>query len=108
MSIKGIIISTVIMAFVTYGTRVVPLILCRKEIKNKYIRSFLTYMPYGVLSAMVFPAIFYSTSTFISALTGTVTAFILAIRNRSLIVVALVSSVVVYLTELIINIIIKL
>ena len=53
----------VVMAGVTYLIRAVPFVLFRKRIKNKFIQSFLYYIPYAVLAAMTFPSIFYSTGS---------------------------------------------
>ena len=44
-----------IMAGVTYLVRMLPLVLCRRKIENKFIRSFLYYIPYAVLSVMTVP-----------------------------------------------------
>lgn len=35
-----------VMALVTYLIRVIPLTVFRKKIENRYIRSFLYYVPY--------------------------------------------------------------
>ena len=56
-----------VMAGVTYLVRAVPLILVKKPIKNRFLLSFLHYIPYAVLAAMTVPAIFYATDYFISA-----------------------------------------
>ena len=98
-----IIISILIMAAVTYMTRAVPLLLCRKKVENRFLQSFLVYMPYGVLAAMVFPSIIYSTENIISALLGMTAALILAFFKRGLLTVALISSAVVFITEIIMN-----
>ena len=50
-----------VMAGVTYLIRMLPLTVFQKKIKNRFIRSFLYYIPYAVLGAMTFPAILYST-----------------------------------------------
>lgn len=42
------------------------LVLCRGRIKNRFVRSFLNYVPYAVLSAMTFPAVFSSTGSVLS------------------------------------------
>ncbi len=99
MNSKYLIISMIIMAGVTYLPRVLPLALIRTKIKNRFICSFLTYMPYGVLSAMIFPAIFKSTSTPVSAISGTAVAFLLAYKNKGLMTVALSAVVTVLITE---------
>ncbi len=93
------------MAGVTYMTRLIPLIFIRKKIENRFIRSFLYYIPYSVLSAMTFPAIFYSTGYVASAIIGTLVAVLLAYKKKSLIVVAAGASLTVLLAELIIPII---
>ena len=54
-------ISITIMALVTYLVRVIPLLVFKKKIESKFVKSFLYYVPYAVLSCMTFPAIFYST-----------------------------------------------
>lgn len=52
-----------VMAIVTYIIRALPITLFRKEIKSKWLKSFLYYIPYAVLGAMTFPAIFFSTGS---------------------------------------------
>jgi len=42
---------------VTVGIRVIPMMLLRKPITNKTVRSFLYYVPYVTFSAMIFPEI---------------------------------------------------
>ncbi|MGN1134231.1 MAG: AzlD domain-containing protein [Oscillospiraceae bacterium] len=96
----SIVIYVAVMAGVTYLIRAIPLAAFRRKINSRFIRSFLYYVPYAVLGAMTIPAIFYSTGDFISAAVGTITAFILAYFNRSLIVVAVSASLAAYLTEL--------
>lgn len=58
------------------------------KIKNKWLRSFLYYVPYACLSAMTFPAIFFATQSVWSAVAGVAIALLLAFFNRSLITVA--------------------
>lgn len=99
MSIGYLLLCITVMAIVTYATRAIPLLLCNKKIENRYVRSFLTYLPYGVLSAMVFPAIFSSTSGIISGVIGAVVAIILAFFKRGLVVVAIGSTVTVFIVE---------
>ena len=81
-----------VMAVVTYLIRMVPFTLFRKEIKSSFFRSFLAYVPYAVLGAMTFPSIFYATSSYPSAIAGTVVALALAFFRRSLLTVALGAS----------------
>ena len=90
-----------VMSGVTYLVRMIPLVLVRKKIKNKFIKSFLYYIPYSVLSVMTVPAIFFSTGNIISALLGTLVAVILAYKKKSLIVVAAAAALTVLLSELV-------
>ncbi|MBE7046631.1 MAG: AzlD domain-containing protein [Ruminococcaceae bacterium] len=87
------------MAGITYLIRMIPFVLFKKEIKNKYVLSFLHYIPYAVLSVMTIPAIFNSTENIWSAIVGTVTAVILAFMEKSLLTVAAASCVAVFVTE---------
>lgn len=89
-----------VMAGVTYIIRMLPLVLCKKKIENKFVKSFLFYVPYAVLAAMTIPDIFYSTSNITSAVLGLIVAILLAIRGMELLPVALASCGVVYVTEL--------
>ncbi len=82
----------IVMAGVTYLIRMLPFAFFRKKIKSVFLRSFLHYIPYAVLSAMTIPAIFYSTGNFITAAAGSVTALVLAYFNLPLIVVAIAAS----------------
>ena len=87
------------MAITTYLIRVLPLTIFRKPIKSRFLRSFLHYVPYACLTAMTFPAILASTASLISGAAALVIAVILAYRGKSLIVVALSSSVAVLAVE---------
>jgi branched-subunit amino acid transport protein len=78
-----------IMALMTYVIRVTPMVVFRKKIENNRIKSFLYYIPYTVLAAMTFPAIFFSTESQIGAMAGCIVAVLLAYFKRGLLVVAL-------------------
>ncbi|MEG1741724.1 MAG: AzlD domain-containing protein [Acetivibrio sp.] len=90
----------IIMAGTTYFIRVIPFILCRGKVKSRFLKSFLAYVPYTVLGAMTFPAIFYATTTLYSAIAGLIITIIQALRKKSLIVVALSACITVFLIEL--------
>ncbi len=89
-----------VMAGITYLVRMLPFALVRKKINNVYVKSFLHYVPYAVLGAMTFPSVFYSTGNFFSAIVGVSVALIFAFLNKSLLTVALVSSLSAYLVNL--------
>ena len=91
-------------AGVTYLVRMLPLVLVKKKIENRFVLSFLYYSPYAVLSVMTIPAIFYSTGSVLSAALGFVTAMVLAYFEKSLLQVAAFSCLTVLFVELIIDI----
>ncbi|MBR2189442.1 MAG: AzlD domain-containing protein [Eubacterium sp.] len=99
MSIMAYIL---IMAAVTYLIRMLPFTLFRKQIRSRFFRSLMYYIPYAVLSAMTIPAIFYSTGSFVSAAVGTAAALVLAWYNKPLIVVALCAAAAALLTGFVI------
>ena len=79
------------MSLATYLIRVLPLTLIRKEINNKFIKSFLYYVPYVTLAVMTFPAILTSTQTMWSGLIALIGAVILAWKGGNLFQVAVIS-----------------
>ena len=95
-----LIIYMIIMAGVTYLIRVLPFAFFTKKITSRYVKSFLHYVPYAVLSAMTFPAIFSSTGNTVTATCGLATALVLALKKCSLITVALSAAGVAYVVGL--------
>lgn len=87
----------------TYLIRVIPFALVQKKISNRFIRSFLHYIPYTVLSAMTFPAALYATGNIIAASAGLLVAVLFAIRGKSLTIVAAVSCLTVFVCMQLIN-----
>ena len=84
----------------TYLVRMLPLVLMRKKITNRFVLSFLHYIPYAVLSVMTIPAIFFATGQVPPAAVGFVVAVALAWRGGSLVQVAAASCGAVLLCEL--------
>ena len=91
--------SLLVMAGVTYLIRAVPFTLCRKKVENRFVKSFLAYVPYAVLGAMTFPAVLYATSTPVSAAVGLLVALGMAFWGKQLLPVALASTAAVLLSE---------
>lgn len=83
-----ILISIAVMAGITYLIRILPIAVFRKEIKSDFIQSFLYYVPYAVLAALTFPAIFYATGSELTSLAGTAVALVLAYFDLGLVIVA--------------------
>ena len=88
-----------VMAVTTYLIRALPLTLLKKPIQNRFLKSFLHYVPVACLTAMTFPAILYAAEHVISGIAGFIVGILLAMKNKSLIVVALASCVAVFLVE---------
>ncbi len=99
MNYPRILAAVFIMAGVTYLVRMVPLVFMKRKIQNRWIQSFLQYVPYAVLAAMTFPEVLYSTANLLSALLGLAAALLLAYQGRGLLTVALGSTAAVFLAE---------
>ncbi|MCI5639949.1 MAG: AzlD domain-containing protein [Lachnospiraceae bacterium] len=82
-------ISLFVMAGVTYLIRAIPFAMCKGKVENKFIKSFLAYVPYAVLGAMTFPAILYSADHLLAGIVGTIVALLLSYQRKSLLTVAL-------------------
>ena len=93
------------MAVTTYLIRVLPLTLLKKPIENRFLLSFLHYVPAACLTAMTFPAILSATDHVISGALGFTVAVLLSLKKKSLIVVAVASCAAVFLTEQLIKLI---
>lgn len=83
-----ICIAIFVMALTTYLIRVLPLVLFKKPIENRFVRSFLHYVPVACLTAMTFPALLYATEYWYAGALGGVVAVFLALKKQSLITVS--------------------
>lgn len=88
MKFSYILLGIAVMAGVTYLIRMIPMVFLSKKIESVWLKSFLYYVPYAVLTAMTFPAVFSSTGSTLSAVIGCVAALVLAFFERSLLIVA--------------------
>ncbi|MBQ3133956.1 MAG: AzlD domain-containing protein [Clostridia bacterium] len=90
------------MALVTYLIRAIPLTVFRGRIKNRFIRSFLQFVPYACLTAMTVPGIFYGADgTFsIGGVVALLAAMACSFITGNLTVVAAVACVAVFITNL--------
>ena len=95
----SIYVYVAVMAVTTYLIRAIPLTLLKKPIRSRFLRSFLRYVPTACLTAMTFPAILYATDHVVSGAAGLVVGVILALKNKSLIVVAVASCAITFLVE---------
>ena len=92
-----------VMAGVTYLIRVLPYVFMRKEVKSRFFKSFLSYVPYTVLAAMTFPAILSATGSLYSSLAGLIVAVVVALFEKGLLTVAVSSCVAVLVVEIILR-----
>lgn len=89
-----------IMAAVSYAIRVLPLTLIRKQIKNKFLQSFLYYVPYVTLAVMTFPAILHATQSIYSGAAALLIGIIAAWFGMNLFQVAISCCGIVFLLEM--------
>ena len=88
-----------VMAVTTYLVRALPLTLFKKPIRSRFVRSFLHYVPVACLTTMTFPAILYDTEHMVSGAAALIVAVILALKGKSLIIVAASSCAAVFIAE---------
>ena len=90
----------IVTAGVTYLVRMLPLVLMKGRITNRFLLSFLHYIPYAVLSVMTIPAIFNATGDIRTAAAGFATAMLLAWKGKGLLTVAAAACAAVLAAEL--------
>ena len=88
-----------LMAAVTFLIRVAPLTLIKEKIENKFIRSFLYYVPYVTLAVMTFPAIIEATQTPVAGLIALAVGIAAAWLGADLFKVAVACFAVVLISE---------
>lgn len=103
MELKSFFLYLLVMSGSTYLVRAIPFAVMNKKIENRFIRSFLYYIPYAVLTAMTFPAILYATDYVVSAVAGFVVAIAFAWKGKSLTTVAVAACVAVFCVELLLG-----
>lgn len=96
---RNIWVYILVSALVSYLIRVTPLVLIRREITNRTLRSFLYYVPYVTLAVMTFPAITEATQSPLAGLLALAAGAVLAWRGGSLFLVAAACCVVVFAAE---------
>ena len=101
MTQTGIWIAILIAAAVSLAVRALPLTLIRRQIRNRFIRSFLFYVPYVTLAVMTFPAIIDEAANPAAGIAALAAGTAAAWCGAGLFPVAILSCVVEYLTGLI-------
>ena len=88
------------MAGVTYCIRVLPLTLIRRKIENRFLRSFLYYVPYVTLTVMTFPAILEATGSVWSGVSALAAGILVAYLTENLFLVSVLCCAVVFVVEM--------
>jgi len=97
---RNMYIYIAVMGLTTYAIRALPLTLIRGKIKNRFIRSFLYYVPYVTLAVMTFPAIYQATLSPVAGFIALGVGVVAALFGAGLFPVAILCCVSVLLSEL--------
>ncbi len=100
---RSIYVYIFVAAFVSFLIRVLPLTLIRKQITNRFLRSFLYYVPYVTLAVMTFPAIVNAAQHPLAGAAALVVGVVLAWFGAGLFPVAVSCCVSVFVAELLIG-----
>ena len=96
---RNIYIYILIAAAVSLLVRVLPLTLLRRQITNRFVRSFLYYVPYVTLAVMTFPAIVGAAQSPVAGVAALLVGVVLAWLGAGLFPVAVSCCVSVFLVE---------
>ena len=88
-----------VMAVSIYVIRALPLTLIRRQIRSRFIRSFLYYVPYVTLAVMTFPAIVQATQVPAAGAAALILGVVLAWLGAGLFPVAVSCCAVVLILE---------
>ncbi|MCR5443204.1 MAG: AzlD domain-containing protein [Sphaerochaetaceae bacterium] len=88
------------MCLITAVIRILPLLVLRRPIRNRFLRSFFYYVPYVTLSVMTFPAIVNATASPIAGAAALIAGIVLAWIGANMITVSAACCAVVFLLEL--------
>ncbi len=81
--------------------RILPVTLIRRKIDNRFIRSFLYYVPYVTLAVMTFPAIMEATESPLAGAAALVLGIVAAWFGLGLFPVSIICCLVVFVLEFI-------
>ena len=90
-------------AGVSYLVRATPLVLIRREITNRTIRSFLYYVPYVTLAVMTFPAIITAPQIPLAGILALAVGIIAAWKGVNMVGIAALCCIVVFICEAIVG-----
>ena len=99
MDRHNIIICILLAIITTNMIRVIPMLLIKGQINNRFLRSFLYYVPYVTFAVMTFPSIIQTTMSPISGLVALIVGIVAAWRRMGLFPVAVICCTIVYLLD---------
>jgi len=99
MEKHSIIIYILLGILTTNLIRVLPMVLIKGQIRNRFLRSFLYYVPYVTLAVMTFPDIIHTTMTPVSGLVALFVGIVAAWCRLGLFPVAAICCAITYLIE---------
>ena len=88
-----------VMAFSTWLMRVAASLVMKKPIENRFLQSFLYYVPYVTLAVMTFPAIVEATQSPVAGAAALIVGILAAWYGASLLKVAVICCVTVFILE---------
>ena len=91
------------MCLITAVIRILPLLILRRPIRNRFLRSFFYYVPFVTLSVMTFPAIVLATSNPAAGVAALAAGIVLAWIGANMITVSAACCMIVFILELIIR-----
>lgn len=97
---KYSIIVCILLGIITTNLiRVLPMILIKGQISNRFLRSFLYYVPYVTLAVMTFPSIIETTISPVSGTVALIVGIIAAWYRMGIFPVAVICCAIVYLMD---------
>ena len=96
---KNNLLYILVMVLTTNLLRILPSLLFRKPIKNRFVRSFLYYVPYVTISVMTFPAIVQATQSPVAGAAALIAGIVAAWLGAGLLPVAGICCAVVFILE---------
>ena len=103
MDSRSIVICILLGIVTTNLIRVLPMLLIKGQISNRFLRSFLYYVPYVTLAVMTFPSIVETTISPVSGFVALFVGIIAAWRKLGLFPVAAICCALVYLMDTLLN-----
>ena len=97
MEQHSVIIYILLAILVTNLIRIAPMVCIKGQIKNRFVRSFLYYVPYVTLTVMTFPDMILTTPTPLPGIVALLAGIVAAWLRLGLFPVAAICCIIVYL-----------